>query len=425
MTIEGKGQGDTPLVERIRDRLGIGVPVEAVTESRAARMRARSREEKSDLIVIDESRHADFLESKPLASDESLRALWIPRYHEVSGVVFTTRWDTPLVTITPQKKQKLAIIGDMSYRILKKPDTVKEVNLDAIPLKWSIGRVVPQRLLTIESALRQQDEVFHDYKVKGPEFARVEEMLSTIRALSIKFIRKHPMRDGDYAGLRGQVDGVLSHHGLEYAASPVWQKVEDKIGRAIQRDRLGRNNPSASRFILSSALLGTVRQEVITGLTRDKSSNIYSHLLWEREAEREQLSWAKDCLDEIRLGATLFIGMRPREIADGSITSFRGDLRAVDTILSEIRVAPYLQVATISRVFLMGKGFRTRRENEEILERLVAYNLGGFVEGFKGASVEDHIMKRDVWAVLRDLDRTYRFFNLCLADPQNIDVKVF
>jgi hypothetical protein len=278
---------------------------------------------------------------------------------------------------------------------------------------------------TIESALRQQDEVAHDYYLDGPEFARVEEVVSAIRALSIQFIQDHPRLDKDFLELGAQIARVFVRHGFGNSTGQIWQNIQEKTVRAVQKDRLGRPNPSASRFILSSAILNMAVREVVTSLTREKSTKIYTHLLAERETERATLDWASEELVRIRSEIERSVVINSRPFDTNRISYFRAEIRMVDAILASARVSPYLEVASLARDFIASEEFRRKFENERISARLKAHDWDTVFETYEGVTAEDYVMRRDVRGVKRVLKESSDLLNACLVDPAHSNINVF
>jgi hypothetical protein len=406
-------------------RLGARMPIEAATEARAARLRVTSREELSDVLVIDVIKNADYyFETKTLDSDESRRAYWIPRYHPTTGIVYTTRWVTA-PTETTNGRQRLIVKEGERYETLRAPQGIGKVDLYSLRPGWITAKLVPQRLQTIESALRQQNEIAHDYNVDGPEFGRVEEISAAIRMLSIQFIQDHPRLDSDFQELQGQLAEFFARHGLERSTSRIWQRVWEKIVKSAQKDSLGRPNPSASRFRLGSAMLGTVTREVVTSLTREKSGRVYARLFAEREVERGNLAWASTELLSIQGKTKQFVVMGPGRLSNRQITEVRGDLKIADAILSQVRVSPYLEIASLARQFVANETFRRKYDNDQIDARLNAHNLGMEFEHFEGVSAEEYLMGGRTSEALRILRGSITLLNSCLEDPQNHDIDVF
>lgn len=401
----------------------LGMPVEAVADARAARRRITTREELSNVLVIDEVKFADYLfESKPLVSDESRSAPWIPRYHPVRGIVYTTRWTNPPSEIVDGKQRLIPRAGEV-FKILKPSDG--NIDLNALPIGATSAKLIPQRLKSIESALRQQDEVAHDYFIKGPEFGRVSEMSAAIRALSIQFILDHPRVDSDFKEMQGQMEEFFTRHGMEKSRDSIWQKVRNQILLAARRDSLGRPNPLVSRVRLGSALLGTVTREVVVGLTRDKSSRVYAHLFAEREVERDYLDWAATEVAETQRQIKEHLHMNSGRFGTDQITRLREGFKAVDAILSLVRVSPYLRSASLAREFVASEQFRKRHENDLISARLKNYHWENIFENIQGVCAEEYLMKNEPQNAVRTLESARLIIEDCLESPGNFDLNIF
>jgi hypothetical protein len=400
----------------------LGMPIEALTDARAARRRITSREELSHFLVIDEVKFADYLESKPLVSDESRSASWIPHYHPVTGVVYTTRWITPPSEIVDGKQRLVPKAGEV-FKVLRPCDG--KIDLNSLPVSATSAKLIPMELKSIESALRQQDEVAHDYFIKGPEFGKIEELSAAIRSLSIQFILDHPRLDSDFEELQGQMGEFFARHGMEKSRDRIWQKVHNQILMAARRDSLGRPNPMVSRVRLGSALLGTVTREVVVGLARDKSSRVYAHLFAEREVERDSLDWAATEIMETQRQIRKHLQMNSGRLSADRITDLRGGFKTIDGILSLVRVAPYLESASLVRQFVASDQFRKRHENDLINARLKAHHWENTFEFVQGTCAEEYLMKNEPQNAIRTLETSHLLIEDCLASPGNFDITIF
>jgi hypothetical protein len=387
-----------------------GVSIETAREAFASRIRARSKEDSIDLILLD-SKDVKFFSLLPLTQGYSDNSpSWIPRFDPVSGSVWTTRLGN--------------IKTGSEYLIFKKPVTSKKVDLDNIPRSWSVKRLIPQEHKSgIESAMRQQDEIAHDYSGKkyGVEYQKVEALLTQIHNLS-EIFQKPNLSFNDFGDMATKTVNILkSEIGISTSRDNIQNRIVKSILKSKEKDRLGRVNPMISRIHLRSAYLNAVKQEIYSGFVEQKAKRVYDLLFVERNTTRSLIENAVEAIDELggfgknKIGNSIlteeFYRADPAKITDHEITKIINSLKAiVQTSLRQIRVEPY---------------FRNARMAESLLiypEHLKTNNYNKFEEK---PCVESFIrMRKPVEAHVR-LQGAYSLLNEVLNDEEYKDIKVF
>jgi hypothetical protein len=411
---------------------GFGISPEVAAEGRALRIRIDSAEQRPRLVIID-ARYSHFL-SLPFLDERRVGESWVPKYDRLTGEVYTTRWDDPTRVDRTDEKQERRFVpepGNSRYIQLVKPGWVRgEANLANISSRWDVQRLIPQKHQDIESALRQQDEVDHDYGVDGPEYTRVRDTNAAIKVVTNRFIKGRLSND-DMLELQEGVSEVLRANGLTEPDNQIWQKIADKVSRAVQRDSLMRINPGRGRWLLASAYVDAVRREVGLRLAGEKSGQVYLLLLQEREIERGNLEVSKDMLDSVaglngyKSRDTIFDHEVPQQIADSQISAFRGRLGKISVSLKRIRVNPYLTVARISDLLLTSNDLKRSKEMKDINRTLTDTGMESLVEVAENGSVEKLIMLRDPFNARRMLRSIRGLIQSCLQDGRLHDIKVF
>jgi hypothetical protein len=350
------------------------------------------------------------------------------------GEVYITRWDDPTRVDRTDEKQERRFIpepGNSRYVQLAKPGWVRgEADLSNISARWDVLRIIPQKHQDIESALRQQDEVDHDYGVDGPEYARVRDINAAIKVVTNRFIKGRLSND-DILELQEEVGEVLRANGLTEPDNQIWQKIGEKVTRSVQRDSLMRINPGRARFILASAYVDAVRREVGLRLAGEKSEQVYLLLLQEREIERVNLEVSKDLIDSVaglnerQTRETIFDSEIPQQITDDQISAFLGRLKKISISLKRIRVNPYLTVARMSDLLLTSNDLKRSGEVRNIRHTLTQTGMEKLFEVSERGSVGKLIMLRDPYNARRMLRSISSLIGSCLQDGRLHDIKVF
>jgi hypothetical protein len=422
-------KGGPENIPGVRKGFQKGESMETGREWAAGRIRAEMSGQKAELLIIETSKES-FLDL-PIIGPSNSRHFpgWMPRYERNTGAIITTRWGKGAAKIT--EKGKKSLIKPERFSVIYKPKYVKNVDLASFPNKWSVSRLIPQRIEDgIEAAMRQQDEVRSDYR--GVEQDKVAGLLIEIHKLTELFLQKG-VSEYELNEVIKKTSTIVEELGISKATGNVHQRLIDSMNRAGKRDRLGRVNPLISRTLLRSAYLDSVKREVQTRLSREKANNVFNLLFVERFTTRALLENARGSIEELaglgkQPGHKVLTESYCREnpaqnINNIEITGLRQDIRAIaETSLRPVRVAPYLIIARLSEAMLLSPLYMKRRNRIVLEAALINTNW----ESMLGeTSVEEYIMKRNPESAVRRLRQIHTLINEELTNPDNFTYTVF
>jgi hypothetical protein len=291
---------------------------------------------------------------------------WTPRVHPITGAIVITRWDK-------LKQNEFNFEEDIVFGGKKKDEVLK---LDKYPKSWKIARLIPMTIPDgIEAAMRQQDEIIHDYSEQGVEKGRVEEVFSKVNILSEAFINGEIKTQADVVTISKEAQDLLFDNGLLNPRNKAWETVAEKIKRAASRDSINRINPMISRVVLRSTYLEAVINEVRGPGIKDKAKKIYSWLEGERVFVRSQIENVAIALEQM-IGCNKFRGLdifeKPNSIyLEIDYWEVGQLLKAIsDEVLVKVQVAPYLGTVSIVRKLLTGSNFKNAKEEGVLNKRL-------------------------------------------------------
>ena len=350
-----------------------------------------------------------------------LAELWEPRVDLSDGSVITWRWGS-----------RKTGGGDYSDYIPiggRKLDA--KFNYGEIPPGWTVAVLVPQKVKGgIEAAMRQQNEIAHDYgKEVGPEKARVDETFDLLYETSSAFAMGDVTSESDLSELAATAENHFKIHGLLESNDSIWQRVVTYTLKATQKDKINRVNPLISRIRVRAAFLAGTEREMIARSASDKAENVYYHLALIRAGIRLKIKMAADTLDDL-------CGFSPGKLAqdpvmlEGSATSTTEQGREIgqyletisNDVLAKIQPAPYLLPATIARIILTGE--TTFKNNEERDRALKILNGSGYIKYLDSSAVRWLKEKKPLVARSR-MRLTHDLLNQSLRDPETSDTKVF
>lgn len=387
-------------------------------------------EERADLIVIEEQKQA-FL-NLPALGPSNMPALpsWVPRYDEVSGAVYTTRW----ASVATEVREEGQFLPEAErFIVVKKPRHAKKVDLEAFPKKWRVVRLIPQEVEDgIEAAMRQQDEVRHDYGAfEGIEQEQVEKVMVVLRELSEEFknenITRARLPEIAERSVQAMKElGIVMPRGVK-------ARIVTLVERAANPDELGRVNPMISRILLQSAYLDAVRREVLARLVREKANRIFNLLYIERAVTRDFLTDSAEAIAKMAglggekgeevLTEAFYKERGGKNIPAGDITRIRRTFKAIVVLnLRPVRVAPYLLVARLSEAMLLSPAYMMEEDQIKLKETLKYY---GMEEVLEQKSAEDFMRQGNPGKVVERLRQVHSLLQACLEDPDNQVYRVF
>lgn len=414
----------------------LGTTPEVRAEQRALKVRMEF-EGAPDLVVIND-RHRRFRQYMRFVDGSDKAESWMPKYDPDSGDVWITRWEDPTkIGVSSEDGKKVRVIEPpkrSSYATLVHPGHVRgEVDLSKIPLNWNVLKIIPQKHSNIESALRQQDVIRHDYGQEGPEFGRLVDITSAISLLTGKYIGG-VVTEGNLHLLHSEVNRILTSNGLRTLRDETLAEISGQLDQATRRDSLARINPGRARFILSSAYVKAAKREVAVRKSGEKASEIYLTLLSQRAIERDNLAEAKRILDKLvgtsegglQVKDRIFDYEIPQHIPDHEITRFRQEeLVKVERSLRLLRMNPYFLVARMASLLLSGISYRSGADFRLVTQQMDRAGMLKFLDYCKGNSVDSLIRRRDTYRARWTLEKVGTLIDACLQDDRLNDIKVF
>lgn len=387
-----------------------GVTIETAQEAFAARLRTKSKEEKIDLILLD-SKDVKFFSLLPLTQGYlDNPPSWVPRFDPVTGSVWTTRMGN--------------IKAGIEYLVFKKPVSAKKVDFNNLPKSWIVKRLIPQEHKAgIESAMRQQDEISHDYSGKkyGVEYQKIEALLTQIHSLS-EIFQKHDLSFDDFGQMATKTVNLLKTEiGINTSRDDIQKRIINSILRSKEKDRLGRVNPMISRIHLRSAYLDAVKREIFVGFVGPKAKRVYDLLFVERETTRNLIANAIEAIDELggfgknKIGNSIlteeYYRSDPAKITNDDIISIQKSLKKIiESDLRRIRVEPYLNKVRLTESILIYPEYLKTKN---------------YFKPEKIASVESLIRMRKPKEAHTRLQDAYSLLDEVLKNEEYKDIKVF
>lgn len=394
-----------------------GAGIEVGGERSAARIRSRLPEDRSDLLIIDESK-SYFLDLPSLADMPYSAPIWVPRFNPDTGAIYTSRWDTPKLEKTDLGT---GVANGERYRIIRKSGYKKIIDLNNLPKTWTVARLIPQEIWDgVESALRQQDEIRVDYgSAPGAEQEVVEELLVGIRSLSEVFKEAQITRDA-LQEISEKTQKFLENMGLTSPTDDVKQNLARALITSAQTDSVKRLNPMISRIKLRSAYLSTVKREVVGRLIREKSNRVFEVLLMEREVTRDQLEMGDEAIKWLLNEHSVFVNpdhfTTPRDFTDREVSSTVNSIRGLIGGLNQVRVAPYLAPARIVETLLTDVNYKPKRDQLSLERSLEVVNMQWLL---KQHSAEEYIRMRHPREAIDRLVQAQTVIKESLSDPDN------
>ena len=399
-----------------------GLTVEIGGQKSASRRRVEYGEMPLDLYVI-KLRQASFLSLPFLGREESDKSadLWEPRVDPSDGSVITWRWES-------QKADKHDFSDCVAFAGRK---INAKFNYSKLPPGWSVSMLIPQRVQEgIEAAMRQQDELAHDYgKDVGPEKARVDETFDLLYETSAVFAMGEVTNQDDLKDLAKLAESHFIVHGLLDSKDPIWQRVVTYTLKSTDRDSLNRINPLISRVRARAAFLAGTEREMIARSAGGKAEKVYNHLAIIRAGIRSKIRMAIDTLDDL----CAFSGGKVAEdpvMREGSQTCSAREgweleqylITISEDVLRGIQTSPYLVPATVARVILLGEACFKNRE-----ERIAGRNMlrGTDNYTFLSDSAARMLKNRNPLAARQRISKAFLVLKGILDDPRTTDTMVF
>ena len=389
----------------------------------ASRRRVEFGETPLDLCLI-ETLKAENLYMPLLGRDEdSAKGMnfWEPRVHRIDGSVITWRWER-------QDPNRRDFSGYFAFAGRKANSKFKYAE---VPASWTVGVLVPQVVKEgIEAAMRQQDEIAHDYRGGvGPEASRVDEIFDLLFDTSAAFTVGDIKNPSDLNLIAREAETILKNHGLMESKDYTWRRVVNFTLAATQEDRINRVNPLASRVRARAAFLAATEREMIGRSVGTKAEKVYQYLATVRAGIRAKIQMAADALDDIyglsKSKVAKDAVMRGREITCTTRESLDLEqyaLTVANEILKDIQPAPYLVPVTKARIILAGeKAFADGHEEATILRVLGESDYKKFINN----SAARGSREKKPMVVLPRVRLAHDLLKQCLNNPRTTDIKVF
>lgn len=410
-----------------------GESIEVGRETLAARLRAESPERQKPFpVYIIAKDKANYLDLPLLVEGVNVdHWAWTVRYDPVTGAVWTSRWQKRIkMEETPDKKNMLAEAD--KFVVFGEPEG-RDVDLKALPKSWKVARLVPQNVWDgVEAAMRQSDELKHDYGISNKDFGverdQVAQLFKHIQALSIEYIKGDVTKES-LGILLDSTSKLFEEQGLGGVTDPTKKLLLDSLIRSVHEDSLGRVNPLVARILLRSSYLNNVRREITAGLVTEKTKKVFSLLYAERNTTRILI---KSVISAVKFlthdTENPVFSEDPKlrrlvKLTNQEITGARRVLsRIVKRSLLPVRLAPYLLPSRLAEAIMTSTSMKNKKE---IIGLRKALAVGGAEGLLDELSVEDYIMRRNTEAAYARLIHARDVLNAVLEDPQNKVYTVF
>jgi hypothetical protein len=389
-----------------------GKSIEAAGQKLASRRRMEYGSIPLDLCLVENDK-AEFLTFPYLGREESsgkYAQLWEPRVDPKDGGVIITRWQKPKPGRT-DFSEYFAFAGE---------NINSKFNYSQVPPGWRIGILVPQKIKDgIEAAMRQQNEIAHDYgKNRGPEDDRITEITNRLYEISSAFSMGDVKSEQDLNALAMDVEDLFKTHGIIDTGDSVWQKVVEYTMKAADKDRLNRINPLISRTRVRAAFLAITEREMIGRSIGTKADKVYRRLSIVRNVIRMKIKTAADALND-NLGE--YGGVERCTVKTG--WNLEQLLKTISQdVLGNIQPAPYLEPVLASRAILIGEQmFKNNNEKQAGLRILSADQAARFLN-FPAVYGLRH---GNLAAAMIKMKNARWILEAILEDPKTKDIKVF
>jgi hypothetical protein len=400
-----------------------GVAVEMAGQKSASRRRVEYGEAILDLYLI-KTRNAGYLNLPVLGRDEGnskSAAFWEPRVDPTDGSVITWRWES--------QKTETRDFADCIPLAGKKINA--KFNYSQVPQEWKIGMLTPQKVKEgIEAAMRQQDEIIHDYgKDMGSEVTRVSTTFDLLYDASSAFIMGDVRSEKDLEELANTVEAHFKDHGLLESDDSVWQKVVGYTLKAAEKDKLNRINPLVSRIRVRAAFIAGTEKEMVVKSVGTKAEKVYRQLEIVRAGTRLKIRTAIEVLDSL-CGFSKGVVATDIIMREGNSTCTAKEgweteqyLKTVsEDILRGIQPAPYLIPVTSARIILIGEN-SFKNKNESVIGMNLLKGTDSFIHLDNFAS--RMLKNRNPQAARRIIFKAYSKLNEILGDPKTTNIRVF
>jgi hypothetical protein len=383
----------------------------------AERRRTIFPDERADILIIRKDVQG-FFELPVLEAINNVPVgSWVPRVEPLTGTIWTTRWAKKVSLIkTEHNKHQVEAADD--FVVIGGKRFSENTDLKALPLSWKVSQLIPQNFNEgIEAAMRQEDEIAHDYSTGGVENLRVLASLASIYQASEE-LKKPGLNAQDLIDIGKGIEETLRRENILGARNSVWQTMVEKIQRAAKKDSLDRLNPSASRFLAISAYLRAIDREGLGNLVRAKAERTFSYLFMVRLATRLRIREVIDGLDTFgnfdrKFGYQEFkeryqsFSVKDSVDIEQMLKLFANDLR-------EIQPAPYFIYARLADAILMGKVFKSNKETAHLYEILKQQGVESELEK---PSADDFLRRKDSKNFYFRLKLAYTILSELLNDP--------
>jgi len=396
-------------------------PVEMAGQELASRRRVEFGEKPLDLCLI-KTADALYLNYPYLGRDETSEEsakLWEPRVSSRDGSVITWRWKDP----NPDRQEFSDYIAFAGRKLDEK------FNYSQVSTTWSKSILVPQVIKEgIEKAMRQQNEVAHDYRELEAEGARISETFDLLFESSSAFAVGN-ISQSELNGLAREAEKTFKAHGLLQSRDSIWQRVVKFTLDAMENDRRGRINPLVSRVRARAAFLAATEREMIGRSVGTKAEKVYERLAIVRAGIRADIEIATEVLDTI-CGFSGLVVADNEVMREGKTTCTEEEAREIrrtlavvsGDILGRVQPEPYLTLVISARSVLMGeKVYGNDKEKAAILGILSKTGYASFLKDSAADRLEQHLPR----VAERRIFLAYSLLKRSLWDKKTGDTRVF
>src|SRR3990167_2920377 len=216
------------------------------------------------------------------------------------------------------------------------------------------------RLPDVETAIRYTDHIAENYdKKEGIETLSILTVHRVLRDVS-KELQNPPETRVPLSELEERVIEILVREGCDRAQLQDKLYIAHEMVNAVQRDKLGRENPSRTRLMLTNLQPRFTKMLLGNEQKLNKYRYIGEYLYRERERERFELSELSIAIKNIS-----DMGKRNVELHHLLTAARNNAFRRIDP--KNIHVAPYVQVAAEARYLMYA------RNTDQDVEKLTIY----------------------------------------------------
>lgn len=346
------------MVPKAERRLGVEEQAKKWAQQRRERLLSHPP---SEAIRVTTPQTLEVFRYPPLVKEDQRR--YTVRFNPFTGEIRIPIW------------RGLPVIEEEGRRFLENPDKLvqirrrgeHQVDFFNLPPR-EVVQLYYLKIPGIEAAIRQQVHIMDKYRGEGKEVSQIEDLMNW---LNLQWQATAPKIDkSSLTTLAEQTAEFLITSGFATDRDQTKKRIADTLRRVYQPDSLGRINPLVARICLRSAYLEAVRKEMLAVLVAEKFGSFLGILLMEREITRQIMAEAAETLDTMvrvtKRGAVVF----EQVLVGASGAELQGINKVLEEVaksLARVRVLPYLPVARVAAINLVGCREEKKEPNRQII----------------------------------------------------------